>query len=199
MAAAIAITRLELSASGLRAAAGREKNAAAARRMLALAMVLEGSDRTAAAQTCGMDRQTLRDWVHRYNDEGLAGLRDRVAPGAPPKLTAAQKMELARLVEAGPDRAAHGVVRWRRVDLRDELKRRFGVDLHERSVGRILAQLGYRRLSVRPRHPEADEEAQKTFKKTSPPSFRLGFPTTPKASRSKSGSKTKPASASKAR
>jgi transposase len=80
-------------------------------------------------------------------------------------------MELARLVEAGPDRAVHGVVRWRRVDLRDELKRRFGVDLHERSVGRILAQLGYRRLSVRPRHREADEEAQETFKKTSPPSF----------------------------
>ena len=48
-------------------------------------------------------------------------------------------MELARLVEAGPDRAVHGVVRWRRVDLRDELKRRFGVELHERSVGRILA------------------------------------------------------------
>jgi len=86
-------------------------------------------------------------------------------------------MELARLVEAGPDRAVHGVVRWRRVDLRDELKRRFGVELHERSVGRILAKLGYRRLSVRPRHPEADEDAQEAFKKTSPPLFALGFPT----------------------
>jgi len=110
VAAAIAIRRLDLSASGLRAAAGREKNGAAARRMLALAMVLEGCDRTTAAKTCGMDRQTLRDWVHRYNAEGLAGLRDRAAPGATPKLTAAQKAELARLVEAGPDRAVHGVV-----------------------------------------------------------------------------------------
>lgn len=71
MAAAIAIVRRGLSASGLRAAAGREKNAAAARRMLALALVLEGCDRTTAAKTCGMDRQTLRDWVHRYNDQGL--------------------------------------------------------------------------------------------------------------------------------
>ena len=132
--------------------------------MLALAMVLEGSDRTTAAKTCGMDRQTLRDWVHRYNAEGLAGLRNRTSPGAKPKLTAAQKMELARLVEAGPDRAVHGVVRWRRADLRDELKRRLGVELHERSVGRILAELGYRRLSVRPRHREADEDAQEAFK-----------------------------------
>ncbi len=117
MAAAIAIVRLDMSASELRAAAGKEKNAAAARRMLALAMVLEGCDRTTAAQTCGMDRQTLRDWVHRYNDEGLAGLRNRAPPGAQAKLTAEQKRELARLVEVGPDRAAHGVVRWRRVDL----------------------------------------------------------------------------------
>jgi len=73
--------------------------------MLALALVLEGSDRTTAANTCGRDRQTLRDWVHRYNQDGLAGLRNRAPPGAQAKLTEAQKMELARLVEAGPDRA----------------------------------------------------------------------------------------------
>ena len=59
--------RLDLTATELRAAAGREKNGAAARRMLALAMVLDGADRKLAAETCGMDRQTLRDWVHRCN------------------------------------------------------------------------------------------------------------------------------------
>ena len=69
------------------------------------------------------------------------------------------------LVEAGPDSARHGVVRWRRVNLRDELQQRFGVALHERSVGKVLAKLGYRRLSVRPRHPQANEEAQEAFKK----------------------------------
>ena len=71
---AIAITRLDLSTVDLRSAAKRTKDVAAARRMLCLAMVLEGSDRTTAAETCGMDRQTLRDWVHRYNAGGLAGL-----------------------------------------------------------------------------------------------------------------------------
>ena len=204
MAAAVSITRLDLSASALRAAAGKAKNAAAARRMLALAMVLEGCDRTPAANTCGMntcgmDRQPLRDWVHRDNAEGLAGPRARTAPGAKPRLTAAQKMELATLVEAGPDRALHGVVRWRRVDLRDELKRRFGVELHERSVGRIVAALGCRRLSVRPRHREADEEAQEAFKKTLLLSLWRSVPMKPKASRSKSGLRTKRGSDSKAR
>src|ERR1700676_3214104 len=75
MGAAVSITRLDLTASELRKAASGEKNSAAARRILALALVLDGLDRKAAAETCGMDRQTLRDWVHRYNAAGLAGLR----------------------------------------------------------------------------------------------------------------------------
>src|SRR5665647_1704874 len=199
MGAAVSITRLELTAAQLRAAAGREKDGSAARRMLAIAMVLDGADRGTAAETCGMDRQTLRDWVHRYNAEGIRGLHDLKTPGPKPKLTADQQAKLAELVEAGPDPARHGVVRWRRVDLRDELQRCFGVVLHERSVGKVLAKLGYCRLSVRPRHPQTDEAAQEAFKKTSPQRSRHGSPTTPKTSPSKSGSRTRHASASKAR
>jgi transposase len=189
MGTGVSITRLDLTASELRKAASGEKNSAAAHRILALALVLDGVDRKTAAATCGMDRQTLRDWVHRYNAAGVAGLRNLKSPGRGSKLTARQQAELAELVEAGPDPAVHGVVRWRRVDLRDELQRRFGVVLHERSVGKVLAKLGYRKLSVRPRHPQADEEAQETFKKTSPRQSRRKSPTTPKASRSKSGSR----------
>ena len=116
MGGAVAITRVDLTAAELRTAAGREKNGSAARRILALAMVLDGADRKSAAETCGMDRQTLRDWVHRYNAEGLRGLHDLKTPGPKPKLTAEQQAELAKLVEAGPDPTCHGVVRWRRVD-----------------------------------------------------------------------------------
>jgi transposase len=199
MGAVVAITRLELTASELRRAAQREKNSTAARRMLALALVLEGTDRRKAAESCGMDRQTLRDWVHRYNAEGLAGLRSRKPPGPSSKLTAQQETELAALVEAGPDPAQHGVVRWRRIDLRDEIARRFGVTLHERSVGKVLAKLGFRRLSVRPRHPQSDEAAQEAFKKTLPPPLQRRSQATPTASRSKSGSKTKRGSASRVR
>jgi transposase len=199
MGAAVAIGRLDMTASALRAAASREKDGAAARRILALALVLDGADRKTAAETCGMDRQTLRDWVHRYNAEGLTGLHDLTPPGPKPKLTAEQQAELAGLVETGPDPARHGVVRWRRVDLRDELQRRFGVALHERSVGKVLAKLGYCRLSVRPRHPQTDEEAQEAFKKTSLRRSSRGSPTMPKISPLKSGSRTRRASASKAR
>jgi transposase len=165
---AVAITRTDLSARELRVAAAKAKDAKAARRMLAIALVLEGVDRKTAAETCGMDRQTLRDWVHRYNAEGLEGLTNRRSAGPAPRLSPDQKAELARMVREGPDPAVDGVVRWRRVDLQRKIEVRFGVAMHERTVGKQLAELGFRRLSVRPQHPKSDPEAQQTFKKTSP-------------------------------
>src|SRR5260221_11981907 len=139
MGAGVSITRLDLTASELRKAASGEKDGAAARRILALALVLDGLDRKMAAETCGMNRQTLRDWVHRYNAEGLAGLRNLKSPGPGSKLTARQQAELADVVGAGPNPTPHGGVGWRGIDLRDELHRRFRVPLHERSVAEVLA------------------------------------------------------------
>jgi transposase len=170
--------------------------------MLALALVLEGRSRAEAARLCGMDRQTLRDWVHRYNAEGLAGLSDRPHRGRKPRLTPEQMAELERLVEHGPDPDRDGgVVRWRRVDLQAVIADRYNVDLHERSVGKLLRRLRFTRLSARPQHPQSDPEAQETFKKTlpgsSPPPSRSRRG--PPASRSRSGSRTKPASASRER
>jgi DNA invertase Pin-like site-specific DNA recombinase len=67
---AVAITRLEHGAADLRLRATRMSDADAVRRLLAIALLLEGSSREAAARATGMDRQTLRDWVHRYNAQG---------------------------------------------------------------------------------------------------------------------------------
>ena len=60
------------------------------------------------------------------------------------------------------------MVRWRRGDLSRKIARMFGVHLHERSVGKLLHRLGFRHLSVRPRHPQADSSAQQAHKKTVP-------------------------------
>ena len=169
MGAAVAITRDDLDATGLRCAAARTREAGAARRMLAIALVLDGRPRAEAAELCGMDRQTLRDWAHRYNAEGLAGLSDRPQPGPAPKLTPAQEAAVAELVRAGPSLAEHGVIRWRRKDLAEVIERRFSVVLAERSVGALLRRLGFRRLSTRPRHPGYDIQAQASFGQTSPP------------------------------
>src|ERR671933_2906661 len=195
----IAITRQELGAGELRREAKRCQDAAAARRMLALALVLEGHPREAAARAAGMDRQTLRHWVHRYNAEGLPGLHDRPRSGRKPRLTPEQEAELATAVEHGPDPDRDGVVRWRRGDLQALIEARFAVRLHERSVGTVLRRLGFARLSVRPKHPKADEAAREAFKKASPRWWREPCPSMPAASRSRSGSEVRPASASGAR
>src|SRR5689334_3726985 len=185
----VAITREELGAVELRREAGRCRDARAARRMLAPALVLEGRSRAEAARAAGMDRQTLRDWVHRYNAEGLAGLSDRRRPGPRPRLTPEQEAALATAVEQGPDPDRDGVVRWRRVDLQALIETRFAVRLHERSVGKVLRRLGFTRLSVRPEHPKADEAAQEAFKKASPIWSARRCPSAPAASRSRSGSR----------
>ena len=195
--AGIEITRQDMTAAGLRQASGRARSAQAARRMLALALVLEGVDRTTAARTCGMDRQTLRDWVHRYNVEGLAGLENRQSSGRPAKLGEEQEKALVALVEAGPDVETDKIVRWRRVDLRDKLKERFDVSVHEHTVGKHFAKLGYRRLSVRPHNPKGDPEAQQLFKKTSPPKVRKCCRNGSAASPSRSGFKMKHGSANR--
>ena len=165
---AVSITRTELSARELRAAAAKSTDAKAARRMLAIALVMDGVDRRTAAESCGMDRQTLRDWVHRYNAEGLAGLSNRRSAGPKPRLSTAQRAELAQMVQEGPDVTVDGVVRWRRAGLKRQIEARFGVTMHERTVGKQLAALGFRRLSVRPLYPKSDPEAQEAFKETSP-------------------------------
>ena len=164
---AISITRKDHTTADLRCAASRARDGASARRMLAVALVLEGSSRRDAAVSCGMDRQTLRDWVHRYNAEGVAGLSDRQRSGRPPRLTAAQEAEVARIVEAGPDLETHGVVRWRCVDLQKVILARFEVALAERTIATLLKKLRFVRLSPRPYHPKKDADAQEAFKKTS--------------------------------
>ncbi len=187
MTVGVAITRQDLDAGGLRRAAAQAHDADAARRMLALALVMDGHTRAEAANMCGMDRQTLRDWVHRYNELGLSGLSDRAPPGPQPLLSPAQEAEVAELVRQGPVLAEHGVVRWRRTDLSQVIQTRFGVRLAERSVGAMLRRLGFRRLSARPRHPGHDEFAQQTHKKTLQIWSLPRSPNTRAASRSSSG------------
>src|SRR3954453_19624643 len=114
----VAITRLDLSMADLREAAARTSDAKAARRMLAIALLLEGWSREAAAEACAMERQTLRDWVHRYNESGLDGVYDRRRRNGPsPRLSAEQQAKVAAWIEQGADLERDGVVRWRCVDL----------------------------------------------------------------------------------
>ena len=167
MPAGLKVTRLDHTALELRSRAAKSRDAGQVRRLLALAMILEGVSRGSAAAQNGMDRQTLRDWVIRYNALGIAGLLSRHGGGRKAVLSEAQMAELLALVVKGPDRERDRVVRWRCVDLRDEVERRFEVRVHENTIGAWLRQMKLTRLQPRPFHPRKDPAAQEAFKKTS--------------------------------
>jgi len=167
MAAAVEL-RSDHSVAELRRLAATTRNANQSRRLLSLAAVMDGMNRTEAARIGGMDRQTLRDWVHRFNMHGSDGLLDGWSKGPEPRLSADQRAEIAELVETGPDRAVHGVVRWRRIDLQRVIVERFGVAYHERTIGKLLKTLGFSHISARPRHPAQDQRTIEAFKKTGP-------------------------------
>jgi len=160
--------REDFPAEELRALARRSKDVNQSRRLLSLAAAREGRDRGEAARIGGMDRQTLRDWAHRFNAAGPEGLFDNWTDGPGPRLSVAQLAEFARIVEAGPDRERDGVVRWRRVDLKRVIAGRFGVDFHERHLGTLLRKVGFSHISARPRHPARNGEIVEAYKKTSP-------------------------------
>jgi transposase len=167
MSAAIGL-RDDFTAADLRRLVGKVRDADQVRRLLALAAVYDGMDRSMAARIGGMDRQTLRDWVHRFNEHGPIGLINVKPAGRRPKLSVEQQEALRQLVEAGPDPEKHGVVRWRCVDLQRVLGAQFGVDLSTVAIGRQLKRLGFSHISARPLHPAQDAQAIAAFKKTSP-------------------------------
>ena len=135
--------REDYSAEELRRLARQSKDVNQSRRLLSLAAVRDGMDRGAASRIGPMDRQTLRDWVHRFNALGLEGLTDNWTEGPKPRLSEEQLAQLAQIVEAGPDREKDGVVRRRRIDLKRVIAERFGVDFHPRYVGTLLKKIGF--------------------------------------------------------
>ncbi len=167
MSACIAL-RDDYDGPGLRDLAKRSRDARQVRRLLALAAAYDGMSRTDAAKVGGMDRQTLRDWAHRFNEEGPEGLKHRSGAGRPRFLTQEQMSELSAIVEGGPDPEVDGVVRWRRIDLKRVIEERFGVTYSVRAISDLLAALSFSHISGRPQHPKQDQRVIEAFKKTSP-------------------------------
>jgi transposase len=159
----------DIAPDELRRRARREHDGRISARLIAIANALEGMDRASAARLAGMDRQTLRDWVHRYNAEGIAGLSNRPVPGRSPKLSEGQMASLKALVLRGPDPAVDRVARWRIVDLCRVVEERWGVTYSETGLLRLLWSLDLSHRKTRPLHPKADARAQEAFKKGGSP------------------------------
>jgi transposase len=119
--------RDDIPAEELRRLARRETHGRVASRLLGLANALDGMDRGKAARQAGMDRQTLHDWVIRFNAEGIEGLRDRPKSGRRTWLDDGQLAAFKALVLRRPDPERDGVSTWRAKDLCRIVEQRFGV------------------------------------------------------------------------
>jgi transposase len=164
--------RTDFNAPQLRTHAKKTKDAAQARRLLALAAIYNGAARTAAAKIGDVTLQIVRDWVLRFNANGLFGLVDRKAPGQPSRLQDTHRAALAAVIESGPDPAVHGVVRWRVIDLCQWLWAEFHVCIAKSTLSRELRNMGYRKLTARPRHYAQAEGAIEDLKKVSQAAWR---------------------------
>jgi len=182
MAAAIEV-RGDHTSSDLRRFARRCADPDQVRRLLAIALILDGASRSDAAKAAGVTLQIVRDWVLRFNADGPDGLATRKAPGRAPILNDEQRARLAEVVEAGPIPAAHGVVRWRLADLAQWLWDEFEVSVTRHTLGRELRAMGYRKLSARPRHRGQKPQDIAIFKKSSAPVWRKSVNACPKEPR----------------
>ena len=171
MAAAIGV-RSDYASSDLRRLARRSGDADQVRRLLAIALILDGRSRSEAAKVAGVTLQIVRDWVLRFNEGGPDALATRKAPGRASILNDEQRARLAAIVEAGPIPAAHGVVRWRLADLAQWIWDEFKLSVTRHTLGRELRAMGYRKLSARPRHRGQKPDDIADFKKASLPGWR---------------------------
>ncbi len=164
--------RSDYNGNDLRYFAKRTDDVTQARRLLSLAVIYDGERRTDAAKIGGVTLQIIRDWVLRFNSEGPDGLKDKWSGGPVPLLNQEQRIALADIVEKGPTPAIHTVVRWRLCDLAQWIWEEYRISISTSSLGRILNEMGYRKLSARPCHRQRNEEANEAFKKTVAPKWQ---------------------------
>ena len=157
--------RPDYDATRLRRIARESEDADQVRRLLALAVIYDGSSRTEAAEVGGVGLQVVRDWVLRFNAHGPDGLVDRKAPGQPSRLNDEHHAALVAMVENGPIPAVHEVVRWRIIDLCQWLREEHEITVSKQTLSRELRAMGYRKLSARPRHHAQAAGAVEAFKK----------------------------------
>lgn len=178
----------------LQQVARKEKNARRRIRLQVIILALQGHTAPQIAQALSVSRRSLQEWVQRYNQHGLEGLRDRRG-GNHRHLTADQEKALCAYLDRTAADPRDGVRRGE--DLRQWIHQHFHVLYSLNGIYDLLHRLGYSCLMPRPRHAQADPQAQEAFKKKRwTRSGRL--PSVIPASASRSGSRTRPVSANRA-
>ena len=172
-----------------------QTNARLARRIQGVYLAKMGLTCPQIMKITGSARRTVQQWLAKYNKGGLDELSEKPRPGQPTKLPRHREQEFCRRLEAGPTKK-DGVSVLNGPAIRRILEQEFGVLYSVQGLYDFLHRLGYSCLCPRPQHEQADRQAQETFKKNSP-KYWTKSPSSTWTRQSRSGSKMKPASASR--
>jgi transposase len=142
-----------------------EKNAKLAQRIHGVYLASKGLTCPEIMAITAAARRTIQQWVHKYNEQGIAGLRDKPRPGTPTKLPRKKEIKLQERIEAGPTKA-DGVSILNGPAIRRILEREFGVLYSKQGLYDLLHRLGYSCLCPRPQHENSNLQLQADFKKT---------------------------------
>jgi len=156
--------RQDKSPQELRLSAKVAKDGKVVQRILGIALILDGRERSEAASLVGLGPQTLARAVERYNADGIAGLSDRTSPGRPPKLTPEQSVDLKRMVLAGPEDRENGCPEFKVRHIVALVKDKWGIRLSPETARTQLHAMNLVHLVCRPKHHQADPVAQAAFK-----------------------------------
>jgi transposase len=156
---------------------------------------IDGRSAIDMAKEAHVDRSAVAKWIAWYNADGAEGLRGKPLPGRPPRLSEAQRAEVARVVEAGPQAAGFQSGVWTGALVGQWIERQFGVQYHPQHIPRLLHQLGFSVQRPRKRLARADLEKQAAWLRTTLPAIKKR----PPHAAASSSSKTRPASGSTAR
>jgi transposase len=143
-----------------------EKNARLAQRIHGVYLASKKLTCPEIMNITGAARRTIQQWVHKYNKQGIVGLKDKPRPGKPTKLPRKKELKFQRRIEAGPTKA-DGVSVLNGPVIRRILEHEFGVLYSRQGLYDLLHRLGYSCLCPRPQHEKANRQLQADFKKTS--------------------------------
>lgn len=153
------------SVEELRALAHVERDPRVRCRLLAIAYVQSGHSAYEGDGLFGLSAVQIRQWIRRYNAEGIAGLSDRPRSGASPHLAPEREADFLARLHAGPP-PERGLAAWRGEDIRQLLAAEFGAEYALSGVYELLHRLGQSSLVPRPSHPKSNPAAQAAFKKS---------------------------------
>ncbi|MEM1354643.1 MAG: winged helix-turn-helix domain-containing protein [Planctomycetota bacterium] len=174
-----------------------ENNATQRDRLRAVRLALDGLPEPAIRVMLGRNRDFVQKWAYAYRDGGLSAIAAKPRPGRPTTLPRNREEAFKQRVLAGPTQA-DGVCALKGKDFVRILEQEFGVQYSLDGVYDLLERLGFSCLAPRPLHRKNDPQAMKAWVERAPFLSKTSKANTP-TNASRSGSRTKPASASKAR